>query len=114
MGWWEVFLPFPVLQAIFWQGQAVLCFCLSFVSQELCYLSHNEFSSEELSFVGERALLGLLGGGGAEMLKNSVQLQELVDSLCTETIVRVQGVLSLLLEVLAASNMEISWCASLF
>lgn len=36
------------------------------------------------------ALLVFLSGG-AEMLKNSVQLQELDDSLCVETIVQVQG-----------------------
>lgn len=47
--------------------------------------------SEELLFVGEMALLGFLSGGGAEVLKNSVKLQEFVDSLCVETTVQVQG-----------------------
>lgn len=50
-----------------------------------------EYESGELLFVAEKALLGFLGGGGAEILKNCVQLQELVDSLCVKTIVHVQG-----------------------
>lgn len=41
--------------------------------------------------MGEKALLGFLGGGDAEIQKKLVQLQELVDSLCVETIVHVQG-----------------------